>query len=348
MNNFLSDNVSGISREILEGLNKINHGSANSYGEDDQTKKLQNNANSLFEKEVSIFPVTSGTAANSIAFASCVPPYGAILCSQESHINQDECNAPEFYTGGAKLVKVKSSVGKIIDANLSNVIENLAPHGIHNAQPILVSITQSTELGTIYTLDEIRSIAKIAKENNILLHMDGARIANAVTSLNCSWADITWKSGVDILSFGATKNGTFGSEAIIYFNKNLSKNVEYYRKRGGHLISKMRFISSQLNSYIETGIWEKNAKNANEMAKTLEKHLNHIVGVDVVYPVESNSVFVKMPDDLVEKLYNRGFAFGQWGKKAKKIYRIMASFDTNKESIINFSNAIKEEIECAE
>ncbi len=231
MNNFLSDNVSGISREILEGLKITNHGSANSYGQDDETKKLEYNINSLFEKKVSVFPVTSGTAANSIAFASCVPPYGAILCSEESHINIDECNAPEFYTSGAKLIKVDSLEGKITNKNLLSKIESIAPHGIHNAQAKLISITQSSELGTVYTLDEIRSIAKIAHDKNLILHMDGARIANAIISLKCSWADITWKAGVDILSFGATKNGAFGAEAIIYFNKNLSKNVEYYRKR---------------------------------------------------------------------------------------------------------------------
>ena len=343
MKNFLSDNVSGISKEILESLTLANHGLVDSYGDDKETDKLNKNFDILFENKVGSFPVVSGTAANSLAFASCVPPYGAIFTSEESHINEDECNAPEFYTGGAKLINVKSNDAKLCYKDLIKKIDNMSPRGIHNSKPALVSITQSSELGTVYNLDEIRKIAEITHENNMFLHMDGARIANAVVNLDCSFADITWKSGVDILSFGATKNGAFCAEAIIYFNNYLSENIEYYRKRGGHLISKMRFISAQLNSYIETGIWEKNARHANDMASFLSESLKSIKGVKVVYPVQSNAVFVNLSDEVVKRLFNQGFNFSFWGDKSERIYRIMISFNTPRESIIDLVQAIKKE-----
>ncbi len=342
--NFLSDNVSGISDEILENLAKINHDVEDSYGYDSETKKLKVNLNSLFEKDVCYYPVSSGTAANSIAFSSCVPPYGAVFCTEESHINLDECNAPEFFTGGAKLILIDSIHGKVSPDDLIQKIDNLAPHGFHNPKPTLVSITQSSELGTVYTLDEIKLISDIVRDRNMLLHMDGARIANAVVSLNCSWAEMTWKSGVDILSFGATKNGAFSAEMIVYFKKELSKNVQYYRKRSGHLISKMRFISAQLNSYIENDLWKRNASQANLTAFQLSKSLQKISGLKVVYPVQANGVFVKLPDHLVKKLREKGFKFGIWGDKSKKIYRLMTAFNTTNDSVKNFIENIEKNI----
>ena len=335
MKDFRSDNVAGASQAIIESIIHSNKDSASSYGDDKYTARLISNLENLFEKKVSVYPVSTGTAANAICFASSVPSYGAIFCSKDAHAVVDECNAPEFYTGGAKVIGLNDFKGKITADSLAEAADGIAPHGVHNPQPSLVSLTQATEVGTVYTPKEIESISKVAHDRKMYVHIDGARIANAVVSLNCSWSEITWKAGVDLLSFGATKNGALAAEAAICFRDNLFDDIKFYRKRGGHLFSKMRFLSAQLNAYIEEELWKKNAQNANYMAKKLADGLKALPEVELVYPVEANGVFIRLPEYIVNALYDEGYNFDKWGKKDSNMYRLMTSFNSEIKSVQN-------------
>lgn len=249
--NFCSDNVTGISPEILTALADVNQGAAMPYGEDECTQRLQSKFAQLFETEVTVFPVTTGTAANALALSVIVPPFGAVYCHSSAHINVDECGAPEFYTGGAKLLTIPGINGKLYAQDLKNAIALSGIGVVHHVQPTAISITQSTEAGTVYSIDEVKQIAEVARNHHLSLHMDGARFANAVVSLGCSPADITWRCGVDMLCFGATKNGAMAAEAVIFFNRDLAQTFGYRLKRSGHLMSKMRFLSAQLEAYIQ-------------------------------------------------------------------------------------------------
>ena len=243
MTNFASDNVTGVSPEIMEAIAQANNEhAASSYGADKWTEALREKASALFETNVTVFPVISGTAANVLPISFLTPPYGTVYCHEEAHINVDECCASEFYTGGAKLVPLAGKHGKYGAETLASTIFG---KGVpRHAQPSLVSITQTTEAGTLYRPDEISAISEVARENGLNVHMDGARFSNAVAGLGVSPADITWKAGVDVLSFGATKNGAMGAELVIFFKEVDVKELEYRRVRGGHYLSKMRFVSS--------------------------------------------------------------------------------------------------------
>ena len=268
---FASDNVAGACPEVLEALLKANEGDSAPYGNDDYSKSLQKKFSEIFEKEVIVYPIASGTAANALALATMTPVFGNIYCHKLAHINTDECGAPEFYTGGAKLIPLVGVDGKITSGELE---QNISGVGIvHHTQPSSVSITQVCETGEVYELDEIKEITKVAHNHNLNMHMDGARFANALVSLNCTPAEMTWKSGIDVLSFGATKNGCIAAEAIIFFKPELVGNLSFLMKRAGHLLSKMRFVSAQLEAYISNNVWLDNAKNANEMGKKLSEGL---------------------------------------------------------------------------
>ena len=245
---FASDNVAGACPEVLDAVLKANDGDSTPYGNDQISADLQKKFSELFEKDVIVFPTASGTAANALALATMTPSYGNIYCHKLSHINTDECGAPEFYTGGGKLVTLNGINGKITADELD---QSITGKGIvHHTQPASVSITQVCETGEVYQLDEIKKISEITHKHNLNIHMDGARFANALTALNCTPAEMTWKSGIDVLSFGATKNGCLAAEAIIFFNKDLVGNIAFLMKRAGHLLSKMRFVSAQLDAYI--------------------------------------------------------------------------------------------------
>ena len=336
MLDFRSDNTDHVSDQIIKSLIDVNFGNVSSYGDDEYTKNFAEKMNEVFERDVDVYPVFTGTAANVISFAGVVPPYGAIFCAENSHLDVDECNAPEFFTGGAKIIKVDSIDGKINLIDLNKKIKNLAPHSFHNPLPSLISLTQSTELGTVYGLNEIREISKIAKNYNMTLHIDGARISNALAYLKCSWADISWKSGVDILSLGTTKNGTIAAEAIISFKKDLSNKLMYYRKRGGHLVSKMRFLSSQLNAFFLNDLWKSNALHANKMALKLAEGLAQIDKIEIAYPVQSNGVFPIFPKEIAESLINKGYLFYQWGDPNNNTYRLMTTFNTSEKAVKDF------------
>ncbi len=331
--NFCSDNVTGISPEILAALADVNQGAAMPYGEDEGTKRLQTKFAELFETDVTVFPVTTGTAANALALSVMVPPFGAIYCHTSAHINVDECGAPEFYTGGAKLLTLPGSNSKLYAQDLKNAIALSGIGVVHHVQPTAISITQATEAGTVYSIDEVRQIAEVARTFNLSLHMDGARFANAVAHLGCTPADITWRCGVDVLCFGATKNGAMAAEAVIFFNPDLAQTFSYRRKRSGHLLSKMRFLSAQLEAYITDDLWLKNAAHANKMADKLATGLSKLPGVKLCYPVDANEMFIQLPEAVIAGLIADGFKFYRWEGEDSTMVRLVTAFDTKEESI---------------
>ena len=339
--NFCSDNVTGISPEIIAALIAANEGAAMPYGNDEYTRRLQSKFSQLFETEVTVFPVATGSAANAIALSVMTPAYGAIYCHADSHINLDECGAPEFYTGGAKLVSLPGVGGKITAADLDIKLKKAGAGVVHHVQPAAVSLTQATEAGTVYTPDEIRAISEVTRAHNLTLHMDGARFANAIVSLGCTPADITWRAGVDILSFGATKNGAMAAEAVIFFNRNLAETFHFRRKRGGHLFSKMRFLSAQLEAYITDNLWRQNAIHANKMAAKLADGLTSIPGVKLLHPVEANEIFAELPEAVIQELYGEGFQFYRWEGEGSTIVRLVTAFNTKEEDVAAFIETAK-------
>ncbi|HAA30426.1 MAG TPA: low specificity L-threonine aldolase [Cyanobacteria bacterium UBA8553] len=339
--NFASDNVTGVSPEILAALNAASDGTVMSYGQDEYTQRLESQFNELFETDVTIFPVATGSAANALALSVMTPPFGAIYCHPESHINVDECGAPEFYTGGAKLVTLPGADGKIHATDLAAVLASSGAGVVHHVQPAVVSITQATEAGTVYSLDEIHAIAEVTQSHGLYLHIDGARFANAVVSLGCSPADITWRAGVDVLCFGATKNGAMAAEAVVFFNQTLAKTFGYRRKRGGHLFSKMRFLSAQLEAYLKEDLWLRNADHANNMAKKLAQELVELPGVKLCYPVEANEIFIELPEAVIHGLLADGFYFYRWGGQDSTTIRLVTAFNTKEIDVTTFIEAAR-------
>ena len=339
--NFASDNTAGISPSIAAAIVHHSGGAAMPYGNDDITQRLKQQFNEFFATEVTMFPVATGSAANALALAVVTPPYGAIYCHQESHINMDECGAPEFYTHGAKLVCLEGENGKITAESLAHSLSQAAPGVVHAVQPAAVSLTQATECGTVYSIEEIRAIAQVTRDHGLYLHMDGARFANAVVSLGCSPAEMTWQAGVDILSFGATKNGAMAAEAVVFFNPELVRDFEFRRKRGGHLFSKMRFLSVQLQAYLENDLWRQNAHHANHLAHRLAAGLQEIPGVVLAYPVQGNEVFVHLPDPILEQLKSAGFMFYPWSGEELPLVRLVTSFDMPQETVDKFLTVAK-------
>jgi threonine aldolase len=322
--NFSSDNAAGMSPEILAALGAANDGSPTSYGEDPITKRVAARLAEIFEHEVIVVPVATGTIANALALATLVPPWGVVYCHKEAHIVVDECGAPEFYTGGARMLGLDGPHGKITAAQVATLL----PGGtgvVHHMQPAAVSLTQATEAGTVYTAGEIAAIAETAHAHGLPVHMDGARFANALVHLGCRPADLTWRAGVDVLSFGATKNGAAAAEAVIFFDTGKAGDVAFRRKRGGHLFSKMRFLSAQLDAYLNDDLWLRNARHANLMAARLAAGLAEIHGARLRHPVEANEVFVELPDAIVAGLFARGYHFYRWDAMA---IRLVTAFNT--------------------
>lgn len=331
--NFASDNVTGIAPEIMTAMIAANNSTAMPYGADEHTQRLETQFNELFETKVTIFPVATGSAANALALSVITPPFGAIYCHAESHINVDECGAPEFYTGGAKLVTLSSMDGKIPAHDLAAALNRAGAGVVHHVQPAAVSITQATEAGTVYSLEEIQAIAEVTHSHSLYLHIDGARFANAIASLESSPADMTWRAGVDVLCFGATKNGAMAAEAVVFFNQALAKTFGYRRKRSGHLFSKMRFLSAQLEAYIKNDLWLKNAAHANRMARKLAQGLVGLPGVTLCYPVQANEIFMQLPEAVISGLLADGFNFYRWGGEDSSTVRLVTAFNTQETDV---------------
>lgn len=340
MANFCSDNTAGAAPEILDAIVAANEGRAMPYGNDDVTRRVEARFAEIFETEVAVLPVATGTAANVLALTALTPPFGAIYCHEDAHIHVDECGAPEFYTGGAKLVPLAGANGKLDPATLARAITGAGV--VHAVQPAAISLTQASEAGTVYSLDEVAAIAKLARAHGLGLHMDGARFANALVALGCTPAEATWKAGVDALSFGATKNGALAAEAVLLFKPALAATLGYRRKRGGHLFSKMRFLSAQLEAYLRDDLWLRNARHANAMAARLGEGLAALDGVAVIRPVEANEVFARLPAATIEGLLGRGFAFYRWGPEANREIRLVTAFDTPETDVAAFLAAVRE------
>jgi threonine aldolase len=296
----------------MAALNACNTGLMGSYGGDELTARLTRAASDLFETDVAIYPVASGTAANALALSQIAPPFGGIYCYEAAHIVTDECGAPEFFTGGAKLLGLPSRDGKIRAEMLRGAVAFANDMGVHHVQPAALSLTQSTEWGTVYGTAELAALTAAAKELGLPVHMDGARFANALAHLGCTPAEATWKSGIDVLSFGATKNGALCAEAVVFFDPSQAADFERRRKRAGHLWSKLRYLSAQLLAYLEDDLWLRNARQANAMAAALADGLKGIPGARLLQPVQANEIFVVLPEKLIVALEADGFKFYRW------------------------------------
>lgn len=321
--NFLSDNAAPAHPKILQALSDVNSVDNHGYGDDAQTQALTQQLSALFETQVTVFPVVTGTAANALAMATLCPPHGAILCHRDAHLETDECGAPEFFTAGAKLRAIPGDAGKLTPEALQ---ETLATYHdmVHMVVPHVLSITQSSEVGRVYQPKEVRALVDVAKSRKLYCHMDGARFANAVAALGCSPAELTWKAGIDVLSFGATKNGALAAEAVVFFDPNLARDFEFRRKRSGHLLSKLHYVSAQLSAYVRGDLWLELAAHANAGAAILARG----AGKRLAYPVEANEAFVTLSDAQKAALKTQGFQFYDWGSQTDTLARFVTSWAT--------------------
>ncbi len=313
---FTSDNSSGAHPAILEAIVAANAGPAAAYGADEWTKRSERALSDLFEREVAVFLAATGTAANALALSAVTDPWGAILCHEFAHIAADECGAPEFFSAGAKLAGLPGAAGKITPGGLRDALA-IMPRGIvKQVQPQALSLSQATECGTLYAPAEIATLAEIAREAGMAVHMDGARFANALVALGLTPAQMTWKAGVDILSFGATKNGALACEAVIFFDPERAKDFAYRRKRGGHTLSKGRLLGAQMDAYLKDGLWLDLARQANARAAELETGLAALPGVRMPWKRAINEVFAILPKPMHERLLAAGARCHPWTPRA--------------------------------
>ena len=330
INTFASDNISSACPEVMEALAKANEANSPSYGEDPWTRDLAVRLGEIFETPVTVFPVTTGTAANALALSTLTPAFGKIFCHELAHINTDECGAPELFTGGAKLIDMPGANGRITAQALEETIYGAG--NVHHAQPASVSITQACESGTVYSIEEIEAIAAVAHSHNLSMHMDGARFANALVTLGVTPAQMTWQAGIDVLSFGGTKNGCLTAEAVVFFKPELVGDFPFLQKRAGQLLSKSRFISSQFMGYLADDVWMRNARQANAMAQRLSKGLADLPGLELAYPTQSNEVFVVMPAALIDRLSAKGLAINDEELDGKAV-RFVAAWNTTESEV---------------
>lgn len=327
---FASDNNSGVHPNILDQFYKVNNGHQVGYGDDIYTKQAIEKFKEQFGRDIEVFFVFNGTGANVLSISTLTQSFNAVLCPETAHIMVDECGAPEKISG-CKLIPLPSNNGKITPSVIKPHL-----HGFdfeHHSQPKIISISQVTELGTVYTVEEIKAICDLAHQHNMYVHMDGARIANAAVALNLSFKAFTVDAGIDVVSFGGTKNGMMMGEAVVFFNKELTKHTKYQRKQSAQLFSKMRFVGAQFIAYFENDLWKKNAEHANKMAAILSEKVKKL-GIEVTQKTEANGVFAILQDDIRDKLQKEYF-FYPWDENRHEI-RWMTSFDTQEEDIDNF------------
>ena len=333
---FASDNNAGVHPEVIKAIAAVNQGHVVGYGDDAYTESAVRQFKRHFGEDVEVFFVFNGTAANCLSLKSVTESYHAVICGEAAHIYVDECGAPEQFTG-CKLIPVPTNNGKLTEEAVLS-----AYHGIgdqHHVQPRAISITQATEVGTVYKADEIRRLARLGHEGDMFLHMDGARIANAAATLGLTLRECTRDLGVDVLSFGATKNGGMGAEAVIFFNDALAADFKFYRKQGMQLASKMRFLSAQFEALFKDDLWLSNARHSNRMAQLLKRELSKIPQVTIVYKVEANGVFAQIPRRAIAKLLKRYF-FYIWNEE-QSIVRWMCSWDTTEEDVKQFADFVR-------
>ncbi len=304
---FASDNYSGVCPEAWEAMAEANHGHATAYGDDPWTQRASDLFRELFETECEVFFAFNGTAANSLALASLCQSYHSVICTQSAHVETDECGAPEFFSNGSKLLTAPTQDGKLTSAAIRTLATSRKD--IHFPKPRAVTITQSTETGRVYSVQEVAAISGTCRELGLHLHMDGARFSNAVLGAGCTPAEMTWKAGVDVLCFGGTKNGMAIGEAIVFFDTNLALDFDYRCKQAGQLASKMRFLSSPWVGMLETGAWQRNAEHANNCAKRLCTAIQDVQHAEIMFPVEANAVFLLAAEDRLQQLRDRGWRF---------------------------------------
>jgi threonine aldolase len=325
MIDFRSDNTGRAAPQILDALVSANHGTALGYGGDEWTAVLQQRYSELFETPVRVFPVATGTAANALALASLGPSWGIVYCSQAAHINTSEANATGFFGGGLKLAAIGGEHGKIDAGQLAEALAGISPAQIHRGKPVAVSLTQATDLGAVYPLAEIAAISDVAKRRGLKLHMDGARFANAVARLGCTPAELTWHLGIDIMSFGATKNGGALCDAIVVFSPEIADGLAVQLRRAGQVWSKMRFASAQLIAYAEGGLWLDMARASNRIGARIAAGLRELPGARLVAPIEANEIFLALPEAAMDALETEGF---QFYRRTKSLARFVCRFDT--------------------
>ncbi|MFP4521840.1 MAG: threonine aldolase family protein [Fibrobacterota bacterium] len=333
-NQFASDNYSGICPEAFQEMEKANSGHALPYGEDSRTKGAADKIRQVFETDCEVFFVFTGTAANSLAAASLCKPFESIVCSETAHIETDECGAPEFFTNGSKILTGKTSGGKLLPEGIIELVNKRSD--IHYPRPAAISLTQPTELGTLYSLDELSELKNAAADCGLKIHMDGARFANAAAALECSPAEIVSASGVDVLCLGGAKNGMCFGEAVVFFDKKAARGFDYRCKQAGQLASKMRFISAGWLGMLESGAWLRHARHSNKCAARLADKIKNIPGVKIMFPPQANSVFLELEKEALLGLENKGWRLysfiGTGGA------RVMCSWDTAKADIDDFCN----------
>jgi threonine aldolase len=329
---FRSDNTAGIAPQVLRAIADIAEDSDAPYGDDAVTQGLTGLISDLFETEVAVFPVGTGTAANALALSALTPPWGAVYCHAQAHILTSEGGAPEFYSGGAKLIGFGGADGRIAIDGLSDFLGRVSPN-VHQATAHALSISQVTEAGTVYSPEEIGALGALCARHGLKFHMDGARLANAVAALGCAPADMTWKAGVDVLSFGLTKVGAISAEAVVFFHRDLATDFAARRKRSGQLFSKMRFLSVQVEAMLKDGLWLDLARHMNAMARYLAERLSGIAGVEIVYPVEANALYVHAPEHVFAAVSARGYQLLRRDLQPGPCVRLMTAFNTRPEEI---------------
>lgn len=340
---FTSDNASGAAPEIMAAVARANDGYARSYGADALMDKVRDQLRDLFEApEAAVFLVTTGTVANALSLALLTPPWGAVFCHTHAHIAEDECGAPEFYTSGAKLVLVGGAQGRMEPEALEAAILRAKGAGVHGVQPGAVSITNVTEAGTVHSVAEVAALAAVAKAHGLPVHLDGARFANALVATGATAAEMTWKAGVDVLSFGGTKNGCLGVEAVVIFDPAKAWEFELRRKRAGHLMSKHRYLSAQMTAYLEDGLWLKLAAHANAMGARLARGLAQMPEVDLVHPVEANILFPEWSEGTHARLEAAGAMYYPYpAPMGRERARLVASWSTTEADVDSFLAALR-------
>lgn len=329
---FASDNTAGVCPEAWQALEEANRGFAVSYGADHWTERACDLVRQIFECECEVFFVFNGTAANALSLAHLCRPYHAVLCHEHAHIHTDECAAPELFSGGAKLIPIGGSHGKL-DVNAIDAAIGLK-RDVHSSKPRVISITQATEFGTVYRPNELLTVVEFARERSLRLHMDGARFANAIAALGCTPRSITTEIGIDVLSLGGTKNGTAVGDLVVIFDKEVAIEFDYRAKQGAQLASKMRFLAAPWCALLENDLWLKNARHANEMARYLATKLTELPGVQLAFPQEASAVFVHMSNMAVRQLHARGWHFYKFMEP--DVYRLMCSWATTRDSVDMF------------
>lgn len=338
--NFCSDNVTLAAQAVMDAVVEANMGPAMPYGNDPMSAAARDDIRAAFEipadRPCAVQFVTTGTAANGLALSQVTPPYGAVICHLNSHVNTSECGGPELFTGGAKLLGLDAAGGKLTPEPVAAMIAQFSDGDPHHAPPRTLSLTNATEAGQVYTPDEVAALAEVAHAGGLAVHMDGARFANAVASLNCSPADLTWRAGVDILSFGGTKNGCIAAEAVVAFTPERAADLEFRVKRAGQVWSKSRFIAAQYRGYLKDGNWLGYARHANAMAARLADGLTGLPGCSLLDPVPANQLFLTMEPAIRQRLRDAGYAFYDLPSAGQDVIRLVTAHDTRPEDVDGF------------